>query len=112
MRHTKKSLRALVLFLATTTAACAADVDGELDSHPARPTSQLDTHVVDGARSLIDSHEPATVLSLPVKGQRVSLGEGHMSAIVAKIGPDGRLQTSCVDDGEAAAAFLTSDEVK
>ncbi len=41
------------------------------------------------------------------KGQRLRLNNTFRSAAMARVGPDGKLQTECFDEAAPAEAFLT-----
>src|SRR5687768_235151 len=58
------------------------------------------------------SLEGLTPRALPGGGEVIDLAGRFQSAAIAKIGPDGQLEISCVDTVEEAEAFLRAPAAK
>jgi hypothetical protein len=102
------------MFLTIATFAAGAGACGE-DKAPsaAAPVSadeaSIQTIKRDLAPVLNRSSDGLVVQAVPGGCQRVELGDRFQSAALAKIGPDGKLVTDCVDTVEQADAFLRAD---
>jgi hypothetical protein len=104
------------MFLAIATVAMGAGACGDEKAPSAEVPVSADEASIqiikrDLAPVLNRSADGLVVQAVPGGGQRVDLGGRFQSAAVAKIGPDGKLVTDCVESVEEADAFLRADSV-
>ena len=59
--------------------------------------------------SLSRSTDGLVAVPLANGGKRVDLQGRFQTAVIAKVGPDGKLVTECVDNVEAAESFLRAE---
>ena len=92
--------------------ACADDKAPSAEAPVCADEASIQTIKRDLAPVLSRSPDGLVVQALPGGGQRVDLGGRFQSAALAKIGPDGKLVTDCVDSVDQADAFLRGDSAK
>jgi hypothetical protein len=105
-----KSMRlgAMFLTIAVFAAGASACADDKAPSTEAVSADEASIQTIkrDLAPVLNRSTDGLVVQAVPGGGQRVDLGGRFQSAAIAKIGPDGKLVTDCVDSVDQAEAFL------
>ena len=100
-----KYLRTIVVFTLAVVAAACGD-----EKAPAPSISSEEASIQMIKRSLAHSLDRSSdgLVVVPVAGggERVDTQGRFQSAVLAKIGPDGRVVVDCVDSVESAEAFL------
>ena len=109
-----KSMRLGAMFLtiagfAAGASGCGEDRGSSTEAPVSADEASIQTINRDLAPVLSRSTDGLVVQAIPGGGQRVDLGGRFQSAAIAKIGPDGKLVTDCVDSVDQADAFLRGD---
>jgi hypothetical protein len=97
---------AIVMTMAVVTAACGEGKSPAVNDPVTADEAGIRAITQSLESSLSRSSDGLTTVPVRGGGERVDLQGRFQSAAVAKVGPDGRVVTDCVDTVEDADAFL------